>query len=165
MDSKHMNPIAAGRGEETAPLLPVEHQENGMRTALPEEQTAMPHRSEIPHHFGGQNLTPQNKNRFGAEVSAMLELYPELKDKLGRGGEIPREVLEICAKTGVTLRTAYAEYEVRQAKAEIERLRKENQILRQNAAAAAKAPVKGAAAGSSDTKGKDPFLEGLLSDD
>ncbi len=99
------------------------------------------------------------------EVNAMLEKYPHWRDKLHRGESLPREVVTACAKEGVTLRAAMAEYELEQAKREIERLHRENVVLRQNANAAAKAPVKGAAFGGAETKGKDPFLEGLLSED
>ena len=82
-----------------------------------------------------------------------------------KGEKLPDEVIAACAKEGAPLRAAMAEYELKKAKLEIERLRREIAVLRQNASAAAKAPVKGASAGGTDTKGKDPFLEGFLSED
>ena len=118
---------------------------------------------------------PQNKEQgqmnsglsevFRGEVNEMLEKYPRWKEKLHRGESLPKEVVAACAKEGASLRAAMAEYELQQAKREIERLHRENAVLRQNAASAAKAPVKGAAFGGAETKGKDPFREGLLSED
>lgn len=102
---------------------------------------------------------------FRGEVNALLKQYPHWREKLNRGESLPEEVIAACAKEGVPLRAAMAEYELGQAKREIERLHRENTVLRQNAASAAKAPVKGAASGGAETKGKDPFLEGLLSED
>ena len=107
----------------------------------------------------------QRGSGFDREVAELMELYPELREKMSRGEALPREVMTACAKSGVSLRTAYAEYEAKRAKAEAEQLHKAIRILRQNAAAAAKAPVKGSAADSGESKGKDPFLEGLLSED
>ena len=149
MDSTKMSSIVPENEEKMLRSLPVGQKKGSEDTAAPERQKTM----------------PGSRSSFGKEVSALLERYPELREKIGRGEEIPREVLEICARTGISLRTAYAEYAVKQAKAEIERLQKENKILKQNAAAAAKAPVRGATAGGNDNKGKDPFLEGLLSED
>lgn len=107
----------------------------------------------------------QRGNGFDREIAELMELYPELREKMSRGEALPREVMTACAKSGISLRTAYAEYEAKRAKADAEQLRKAVKILRQNAAAAAKAPVKGSAADSGESKGKDPFLEGLLSED
>ena len=163
MDNKTMRPNAYENGEEELSLS-AGYQEGGEHTAAPEEQGEMLRENEAQKNRSGQNMMLRSKS-FEKEIPALLELNPELRERISRGEEIPREVLEICAKTGVSLRTAYAEYAVKQARVEIERLRKENRILRQNAAAAAKAPVRGASAGGSDNKGKDPFLEGLLSDD
>ena len=118
--------------------------------------------------FGTQKAQPARRGTgeaFRAEVDDLLKRFPEWKDKLAKGEGLPEEVIAACAKDGAPLRAALAEYEVKQAKREIEHLRREIAILRQNAAAAAKAPVRGAAAGGVEPKGKDPFLEGLLSED
>lgn len=102
-----------------------------------------------------------NQRDFAAEVSMLMQARPEL-----RGKTLPAEVTEAATKGGKNLLVAYSEYEVKQAKAEAENIRKENNILKQNAAAAAKAPVKGSSGGgATDTKPKDPFLEALESDD
>ena len=54
---------------------------------------------------------------------------------------------------------------LRKAQEEAEKLREENMILRQNAANAAKAPVKGASHGAVNETRKDPFLEGFFGED
>lgn len=97
---------------------------------------------------------------FQAEAQELLRERPDL-----RGKTLPQEVVNACVKGNKNLLVAYAEYEARQEKAEAERLRKENDILKQNAASAAKAPVKGATGGgATDTKPRDPFEEGFDSD-
>lgn len=108
---------------------------------------------------------PQNSD-FHRELTVLLEQYPDLREKLAKGEGLPGEVISGCLKNGTGLRAAYAEYEAKCAKEEAEQMRRENEILKQNSAAAAKAPVKGTAAGCGvKTEGKDPFLEGLLSDE
>ena len=93
---------------------------------------------------------------FAAEVQALWSMRPDLK-----GTKIPSEVAAAAAN-GQNLSLAYFAYEAKQAKASAETLRKENEIFKQNAAAAAKAPVKGTAGGgTTDTKAKDPFEEGF----
>ena len=97
---------------------------------------------------------------FGAEAALLLQAHPELAGK-----PLPMAVLEAC-RVGKNLLVAYTEYEVQQAKAEAAKFRKENEIHKQNAASAAKAPVKGVSGGgATDTKAKDPFEEGFDSDD
>lgn len=96
---------------------------------------------------------------FKAEAAVLMQARPDLAGK-----PLPAEVIN-AARDGKNLMVAYFEYEVQQAKADAENVRKENNILKQNAAAAAKAPVKGSnGGGATDTKAKDPFLEGFDSD-
>ena len=103
---------------------------------------------------------------FRGEIRALLLSQPQLREKLAAGESLPREVISECVKNGAPLRTAYAEYAAKQARVEVEQMRRENEILKQNSAAAAKAPVRGTSAGGgTNNKGKDPFLEGLLSDE
>jgi hypothetical protein len=81
-----------------------------------------------------------------------------------RGTTIPSEVAAAAAN-GQNLTVAYLAYEAKQAKAEVENLRKENEIFKQNAAAAAKAPVRGVTGGgATDTSPKDPFEVAFDSD-
>lgn len=105
-----------------------------------------------------QNQEPQARD-FGAEIRELWELRPELKGKT-----LPSEVAAAAAK-GQRLALAYFAHESKMARAEAENSRKENEILRQNAAAAAKAPVKGVSGGGpTNSKAKDPFLEGFDSE-
>lgn len=94
---------------------------------------------------------------FKAEAQELLASRPEM-----RGKSIPEEVVRECVNNGKSLVAAYAEYEVRQAKADAEKYRKENEILRQNAASAKKAPVSGTkGGGSTGVQGEDDFLRGF----
>ena len=97
---------------------------------------------------------------FAAEARGLIEARPELAGK-----QLPQEVVRACAAEGKNLLVAYAEYEAAQQKAEADRLRRENDVLRQNAASAAKAPVHGTrGGGATDTKAKDDFLRGFDED-
>lgn len=97
---------------------------------------------------------------FHGEARALLAARPELK-----GRAIPDQVVRDCVG-GKNLLAAYAEYEAGQSRAEADRLRRENEVLRQNAAAAARAPVNGVGGGErTDSRGEDDFLRGFLADD
>ena len=85
----------------------------------------------------------------------MYESRPEL-----RGRELPEEVVQVCIG-GQTLQEAYSGYAARQRQ-EADALRKENRILRQNAKAAAKAPIRGISRGGSvPARPEDAFLKGF----
>lgn len=95
---------------------------------------------------------------FTAEVNQLWNLRPEL-----RGVKLPAEVATAAAN-GENLVLAYFAYEAKQSKAAAEALRKENEVYKQNAAAAAKAPVKGTSGGgATGEKAVDPFLQGMMS--
>lgn len=94
---------------------------------------------------------------FAAEVAMLKAARPEVR-------ELPAEVVKACtdANNPKHLMVAYAEYEVAQQKAEAEKLRKENEVLKQNAASAARAPVSGTSGGgATDTTPEDDFLKGF----
>lgn len=95
-----------------------------------------------------------------AEVAELLQAHPELYGK-----PLPQEVVA-AAGAGKNLLSAYTEYEARQAAQEADRIRRENDILKQNAANAAKAPVKGVTPGGAPKteKGEDDFLRGFNED-
>ena len=105
---------------------------------------------------------------FRKEVADLLAVRSDL-----RGQKLPDEVIKACVLEGKPLIVAYTEYEdaqkAKQAQADARErtaLRRENAILKQNAASAARAPVSGTAGGgATDTKPKDPFLEGFDADD
>lgn len=111
------------------------------------------------------NAATAQQRDFRQEMNDLLADYPKLREELSKGGILPQEVVTNAAKTGITLREAYANYEAQEVKREEERVEKEKAIQKQNAEAKAKAPVKGTAGtGPVNTKDKDPFLEGFLSD-
>lgn len=99
----------------------------------------------------------ESSRDYQREVSDLLTARPEL-----RGKALPPEVM--AAAQSQPLMAAYYAYEVGQARAETERIRQENEILKQNAANAARAPV-GATqgGGATDTKPEDDFLRGFNS--
>ncbi len=120
----------------------------------------------VPGNAAQVNGTVQKNIDLHTEIAALLERYPELREKLAKGEGLPGEVISNCLKNGTGLCAAYTEYEEKRARVEAEQTRRENEILKQNSAAAAKAPVRGTAAGCGvKSEGRDPFLEGLLSDE
>lgn len=104
--------------------------------------------------------TPEAHERnIQAEAQELIVARPDLKMQ-----QLPMEVVEAW-RNGDNLLNAYNQYEARQKEAENQKLKKENNILKQNAAAAAKAPVKGVTGGApTDTEPEDPFLKGFDSD-
>ena len=93
---------------------------------------------------------------LASEISELWTMRPEL-----RGKTIPSEVAAAAAK-GQSLVIAYLDYENKQSKAAAENYRKENEVYKQNAASAAKAPVKGVSGGgSTDTQPEDMLLKGF----
>ena len=103
---------------------------------------------------------PAPSRDFQAEVRELMTARPELQNQ-----RIPEEVVQACVH-GKPLLTAYTEYEVRQERVEAQRLRRENAILKQNAKAAAQAPVKGTdGSGQAGGQREDDFLKGFHSDD
>lgn len=103
---------------------------------------------------------PEHHERdIQAEAKELIVARPDLKMQ-----QLPAEVVEAW-RSGENLLNAYNRYEARQKEAENQKLKKENNILKQNAAAAAKAPVKGVSGGApTDTEPEDPFLKGFDSD-
>ena len=95
---------------------------------------------------------------FDSEVQQLLSLYPKL-------AEIPDEVA-LAAANGANLLTAYVAYRERETSKAAASLKRENEVLKQNAASAAKAPVRGTTGGgATDTKPKNNLLVGFDSDD
>lgn len=94
---------------------------------------------------------------FLLEVQQLKALYPDFK-------ETPDEVAMEVAK-GTNLLTAYVAYREKQTKKAAASLKRENEVLKHNAASAAKAPVKGVTGGgATDTKPKNDLLVGFDSD-
>lgn len=96
---------------------------------------------------------------YQAEVADFLSAHPEYREK---GKKIPAEVIE-ATKSGVTLRTAYAEWEANNARAENARVKQERDVNAQRAEAASRAPVRGVTNGNASAKEEaaDPWLAGF----
>ena len=110
------------------------------------------------------NAAAQHRD-FRREIEELMAGHSQLRESLARGETFPREVIHASVKEGISLRTAYAEYEARKLREENEKIKRENEILRQNGRNALRAPVRSATAwGGESPKGKDPFLEGFDSD-
>lgn len=105
-----------------------------------------------------KQATKSGERDFQPEVADLLETYPEL-----RGKTLPKEVVDATLK-GQTLIVAYTKYINKQKKADNDRLQKENKVLKQNAEAAKRAPVRGVAkGGATGETADDPFLKGFNS--
>lgn len=97
---------------------------------------------------------------FKQEVDALYRTYPQ-----ARLEKLPAEVANDTVRSGKPLVQAYAEYLARKAAADAQTVQKENKILKQNQASAAKAPVsKVTGGGNTDTSPTDDFLAGFNSD-
>ena len=101
----------------------------------------------------------QNARNIDNELTELFSVHPSL-----RGQKLPQEVTN-AAMGGKSLLNAYNEFLLQRNNDELARIRKENETLRQNAAAAAKAPVKSVTTGgATDSKAEDYFLTGFESD-
>ena len=119
----------------------------------PLEDTAEPEKPSIPAPITQQPM-PRD---FKAEVDQLKALYPDFK-------EMPDEVAKSAAN-GTNLLTAYLAYREKQTSKAAASLKKENEVLKQNAASAAKAPVKGVTGGgATNTKPQHRLLDGFDSD-
>lgn len=118
----------------------------------PLEDTAEPEKPSAP----ASNPVAPARN-FVAEVEQLKALYPEFK-------EMPDEVAK-AVSNGTNLLTAYLAYREKQTSKAAASLKKENEVLKQNAASAAKAPVKGVTGGgATNTKPQHRLLDGFDSD-
>lgn len=88
---------------------------------------------------------------FAREVEQLKALYPDIK-------EIPDEVAKAAAK-GVPVLTAFLAYREKQSAKTAAALKAENKVLKQNAASAAKAPVKGVTGGGTASAKKKSIYE------
>lgn len=121
---------------------------------------ATPEPTTVQEDTPAQEQNAPAERDFQKEVAQLVKAYPELKGS----GPLPQEVVDATIKGGRSLIEAYTSYKAGQAEAELKKLKNENQILKQNAASAARAPVTGVSGGgATDTKPVDPFLEGFNS--
>ena len=101
-------------------------------------------------------VTEVPERDFAAEAEALIEARPEL-----RGKPLPDGVLRAALEENQPLLRAFLQHEQRETSAELERLREENRVYRQNAEAAKRSPVQGAAHPGGDDPEADPFLTGF----
>jgi len=141
--------IDDGQTEAVAKLI-AKDAVGGKAYALTDEEEAKAAQTEQPP--AAQAAAPVRD--FKAEVDQLRALYPDFK-------EVPDTVAKAVAN-GVPLLTAYLAYRDQQHSAHTAKLQKENRVLKQNAAAAARAPVKGVTGGdTSAPKEKDIFELGF----
>lgn len=141
--------IDAGMTEAAAKLI-AQNEAGGKSYSLTDEEPAV----ETPAVSTPEDPSPVRD--FRAEVEQLKALYPEFN-------VVPDEVARAAAK-GIPLLTAYLAYRDKQSAQTAASLKKENQVLKQNAASAAKAPVKGVSGGGVAPKKVDNFLKGFDSD-
>lgn len=102
----------------------------------------------------------KHENSFKEQARELLREFPDL-----RGQRLPQEVITACASGKATLLDAYRAHKAKSDTAELNRTKKENQILKQNAASASRAPVKGVSkTGGAKGTPEDDFLRGFNSD-
>ena len=105
-----------------------------------------------PENDGGRD--------FRQEVADLFRAYPN-----ARSERIPDEVTNDALSMGKSLVQAYADWKARTASAKATRAERENKILKQNQAAAARAPVsRVTGGGKTDTRPVDDFLRGFEDD-
>ena len=121
--------------------------------SYPLEDTAEPEKPATP----APTVQQKPARDFAQEISQLKALYPDFK-------EMPDEVAKAAAN-GANLLTAYVAYREKQTSKAAASLKKENEVLKQNAASAAKAPVKGVTGGgATDTKPQHAILKGFDDD-
>ena len=97
---------------------------------------------------------------FKQEVADLFRMYPNARTE-----RIPEEVTNDALSMNKPLVQAYADWKARTASAKATRAERENKILKQNQAAAARAPVsKVTGGGKTDTRPVDDFLRGFEDD-
>lgn len=87
---------------------------------------------------------------FAYEIEQLKALYPDIKT-------IPDEVAKAASK-GIPVLTAFLAYRDKQSEQTAAALRAENNVLKQNAASAAKAPVRGVTGGGTPSSAKKPSI-------
>lgn len=128
-------------------------------------------RDYVTRQFNEKKAKPQEAERapqekpagrdFKAEVAELYSMFPS-----ARSEQLPDEVTDAVIKDGKPLVVAYAAYVAKREKAEAKVTKKENKILKQNQASAAKGPVsKVSGGGKTDTSPEDDFLRGFNSDE
>ena len=129
--------------------LKVNHEEK--EVTLSEDEVV----ARLQKSYAFDAMKERRDRDYAAEVRQLQRLYPEFR-------EMPDEVAHLAAE-GESLLTAYAVWQGREAQKIAESLREENRVLRQNASAAAKAPVKGVSGGGAARGRSSDFERGFES--
>lgn len=143
-----VSPAGAEEGAPRTYRLKVNHEEKEV-TLSDEEVVA---RLQKSYAFDAMKERREGTRDLAAEVRQLQRLYPDFK-------EMPDEVAHLAAQ-GESLLTAYAVWQGRQAQKAADSLREENRVLKQNASAAARAPVKGVSGGTAKQRLSD-FERGM----
>ena len=142
--------IDAGMTEAAAKLI-AQNEAGGKEYPLTDDE---------PREEASSSETPQMQVQPArdprAEIEQLKALYPNFK-------EVPDAVAKAWA-AGVPLLSAWLAYRESENEKTAARLQKENDILRQNAAAAARAPVKGVSGGGETHQKVDNFIKGFDAD-
>ena len=117
------------------------------------------------HEVGGNYATTETPaaapsaatDDLSADIAQLKALFPDFQS-------VPNEVAQAHA-SGVPLVTAYLAYRSRQSDKAAASAQRENKVLKQNATAAAKAPVRGVNGGGQAQPKVDPMLAAFDADD
>ena len=146
--------VASGIDETTAKDIAALLEQRG--GANNEGQQAAAQQDDANSGGTGGTKAPAARN-FDAELSELLQEAPEMRSKT-----LPDEVVQDAVANGKSLLSAYRRWETKQIKSETERLKKENAVLKQNAAAAARAPVRGVRGGAAAQPAQSEFERNFL---
>ncbi|MBO5969123.1 MAG: hypothetical protein J6S14_11580 [Clostridia bacterium] len=115
--------------------------------------------AELPNESTDDGTPTEGTRDFRAEVANLYALYPDV----AKSGIIPDAVKIDALTNGTPLAEAYAKHIASKQTAEAAALKKENKILKQNAASAARAPVKGVRGGGTVSgDSRDAFDKNLI---
>ena len=120
---------------------------------------------ETPEDDKPQNTSASTEVAPAGHTRDLAAQIDQVKAIFGDFTEMPEEVANAVAH-GADLLTAYSAYRVREGQKAATSLKKENEVLKQNAASAAKAPVRGVTGGGATKQKKESdFLKGFNSDE
>lgn len=120
---------------------------------------------ETPEEDKSTNTSASTEEAPVGHTRDLAAQIDQVKAIFGDFTEMPEEVANAVAH-GADLLTAYSAYRVREGQKAAASLKKENEVLKQNAASAAKAPVRGVTGGGATKQKKESdFLKGFNSDE
>ncbi len=144
--------VDAGMTEDVAKMV-AQSAAGGKDYALTDEEEAAAIIQEAQEKPAAQEKPTRD---FEEEVRILKAIYPDFTT-------MPQEVID-AYRNGAPLYAAYGAYQHKQDAKAADAIRKERDILRQNAASAKRAPVSGVSGGGATPDKPDPFLKGFESD-